>query len=89
MSEKICNCAEGPRITQSIPAGFKGSLICGKCGGKSEFPRPEKRYQGNDAVEGYLFEVKKNTNGLTFETAVLETLLRIEKALKQRGNGGR
>lgn len=85
MKEKFCLCAEGPEITQAMPAGFAGRVVCKRCGGLSQFPRSEKRYDGKDPVEGYLSEIKKNFDGMTFETAILTMLLRIERALLQRG----
>ena len=86
MSDKICQCAEGPKLTQAIPSGFSGFVTCAKCEGRAQYPRPEKKYAGSHPVEEYLFGVQKNTTGLTFETAVLTMLLRIEKALQNRGN---
>jgi hypothetical protein len=85
MPEKICTCAEGPKITQAIPSGFTGKVLCEQCDGYAQYPRSEKRYEGKDPVEGYLFDVKKNFNGITFEAAVLTMLLRIERALLQKG----
>jgi hypothetical protein len=87
MSEKACQCPEGPKVTQAIPIGYKGDVICGKCEGNANWPRPEKNYEGKDPVEGFLFDIKKNSSGLTFETAVLTMLLRIERVLLQRGGG--
>jgi hypothetical protein len=87
MSEKSCNCAEGPKITQAIPSGFTGKVRCERCEGFAQYPRSEKKYEGKDPVEGYLFDIKRNFSEMTFETAVVTMLLRIERALLQRGGG--
>jgi hypothetical protein len=82
MSQKFCQCIKGPEISQQrIPQGFVGRIICGRCHGIADLPRSTEKYKGTDPVEEYLFEVGKNTIGLTFETAILTILLRIEKAL--------
>jgi hypothetical protein len=80
-NQKPCQCPNGPELRQSIPQGFRGQVTCAKCCGIAILPRPEKKYEGKDAVEGYLFDISKNTSGLTFEAAILTMLLRIEKAI--------
>ena len=84
MNEKSCLCEGGPKLVTSIPAGYKGKVTCANCGGVVQWPRPEKKYEGNDEVERYVFELRKNQAGMTFEIAVLTMLRRIEKAC-QRG----
>jgi hypothetical protein len=80
MNNKICNCSE-PVITQAIPSGYKGQVVCARCGGVFDYPRKQVEYKGEDQVAKYLFDISKNSNGLTFETAVLKMLLRIEEAI--------
>lgn len=83
MNNKKCTCID-PKIVQSIPSGYRGIVTCAKCGGEFEYPRKEAKYQGNDPVEKYLFEISKNSSELTFETAVLKMLLRLEKAIRDK-----
>jgi hypothetical protein len=78
---KFCQCIKGPEIQQELPPGFIGKVICSRCHGVADVPRSKDKYKGTDPIEEYLFEVSKNTVGLTFETAILTLLLRIEKAL--------
>jgi hypothetical protein len=80
-NEKPCLCKEGPKIVQSIPEGFKGNVICARCNGIATFQRSREEYKGNDPVEEYLFDAKKNSRCLNYETAMLTMQLRIEKAL--------
>jgi hypothetical protein len=82
--EKICLCPSGPKLTQVLPSGFKGSVKCAECGGSAVFPRSGKKYSGNDPVEGYLFEIEKN--GASFEATVIRMLLRMESQLKSINN---
>jgi hypothetical protein len=64
-----------------------GLLTCAKCGGIATLPRPEKQYEGKDPVEKLLFDISKNVQGLTLETAVLTMMIRIEKALTDKMSG--
>jgi len=85
MNQKSCQCQNGPELKQSIPQGFRGQVTCAKCEGTATLPRPEKQYEGKDPVEKLLFDISKNVQGLTLETAILTMLIRIEKALGEKG----
>lgn len=82
MSESLkpCTC-KVPDIKQGLPVGFKGKVVCLNCKGVLDFPRPETKYEGNDEIEGFLFDLNKNSSGMTFEKAMLKMLLRIEKSI--------
>ena len=75
-----CRCSK-PEITQDIPTGFKGKIQCKRCKGLFDFPLQERKYQGNDPVEAFLYYSQKNDVINDPLTAVVTMLLRIEKKL--------
>jgi len=79
--KKICNC-EKPKIT-SVPVGFKGTVKCGECGGLLILPfsKDNVEYKGKDEVERFLFNLNRNNNNMTYEKAILITLIEIKKLL--------
>lgn len=82
MKQKSCTCVK-PKLTQELPLGFKGKVVCAECKGMAEYPLKEAKYTGNDPVEGYLFSLGQHSSNMTFEKAVLVMLLRIEKSLQK------
>lgn len=83
---KTCQCGQ-PKITQSLPEGFSGTIRCGECGGEYSMKSAAKRgvYKGDDPVEEVLFNLSAASGGrMTTEQATLTMLLRIEKALNRK-----
>jgi hypothetical protein len=85
--QKSCGCST-PTTAQAVLLGYVGKLTCSKCGGIFNWPLPEKKYEGSDSVEELLFNMSRDKNSLTMETAILTMLIRIERLLKKESKKG-
>jgi len=83
---KICQCGD-PQIPASLPEGFSGKVICGRCKGVMQYPLgkaeagEEGKAKEQDTVKDFLARLYQTSPKLTMEKAVLIMLVSIEEKL--------